>query len=165
MEFTYRSATKNDVNAVMLLGQRSYGKYLPLLTPENQQKLMTNLANKENAISLINDSTSFLCEAEGRIAGMAYLFSSGKGWEFFPPEWSYIRMLGVDPEFEGRGIARALTGKCIEHARRTNEKTLALHTSEKMNAARHIYESMGFKVLKELEPRLGMRYWLYTLEL
>ena len=34
-----------------------------------------------------------------------------------------------------------------------------------MGSARHIYEKMGFEILKEIEPRLGVKYWLYTLEL
>jgi ribosomal protein S18 acetylase RimI-like enzyme len=34
-----------------------------------------------------------------------------------------------------------------------------------MNAARHIYEKIGFKIIKELEPRLGKKYWLYELTL
>jgi len=34
-----------------------------------------------------------------------------------------------------------------------------------MDKARHIYESLGFKILKEIVPRLGKKYWLYTLDL
>jgi hypothetical protein len=34
-----------------------------------------------------------------------------------------------------------------------------------MDTARHIYESVGFKVLKEIDQRLGKRYWLYKLDL
>ncbi|MDX2173612.1 MAG: hypothetical protein SFY56_10845 [Bacteroidota bacterium] len=33
---------------------------------------------------------------------------------------------------------------CIAHAKQNNEKTIALHTSEFMDAARHIYEGLGF---------------------
>ncbi len=33
-----------------------------------------------------------------------------------------------------------------------NEGIIALHTSEFMNTARHIYEKMGFKAVKELAP-------------
>jgi ribosomal protein S18 acetylase RimI-like enzyme len=54
---------------------------------------------------------------------------------------------------------------CINHAKKTNEKVIALHTSEFMNAARHLYEKMGFEILREIEPRLGNRYWLYSLRL
>jgi len=34
-----------------------------------------------------------------------------------------------------------------------------------MDAARHIYEKMGFKRIKELQPIFGKRYWLYHLNL
>jgi ribosomal protein S18 acetylase RimI-like enzyme len=34
-----------------------------------------------------------------------------------------------------------------------------------MNDARHIYESIGFKKYKEIDPIYGMKYWLYKLEL
>jgi len=45
------------------------------------------------------------------------------------------------------------------------EKTIALHTSEFMDAARHIYEGLGFIMVKEIPPRYGKRYWLYRLDL
>jgi len=54
---------------------------------------------------------------------------------------------------------------CIDFAKSSDEKVIALHTFEYMNAARHIYESLGFNQTKELEPRYGKRYWLYQLEL
>ena len=50
-------------------------------------------------------------------------------------------------------------------ARQNGENIIALHTSEFMDTARHIYESVGFKVLKEIDQRLGKRYWLYKLDL
>jgi ribosomal protein S18 acetylase RimI-like enzyme len=40
-----------------------------------------------------------------------------------------------------------------------------LHTSEYMNSARHIYEKIGFKSIKELAPRYGNKYWLYLLDI
>ncbi|HTA61317.1 MAG TPA: GNAT family N-acetyltransferase, partial [Bacteroidia bacterium] len=99
------------------------------------------------------------------IIGMAYIVSSGNPWDIFKAEWSYIRMVGVNPAYGGQGIAKALTSMCINHAVKTNEKIIALHTSEFMNAARHIYESLGFKILQPIEPRFGKKYWLYTLSI
>ena len=57
-----------------------------------------------------------------------------------------------------------LTQRCIEKAKALEEKTIALHTSEFQNAARHIYESEGFKKIKEFEL-YGKKYWIYLLEL
>ncbi|MEL4419591.1 GNAT family N-acetyltransferase, partial [Shewanella algae] len=71
----------------------------------------------------------------------------------------------VDPDFRGFGIGKQLTQLCTDKAKETKETVIALHTSEFMNDARHIYEKMGFKILKEIDQRLGKRYWLYTLEL
>ena len=74
-------------------------------------------------------------------------------------------MVGVKPKYRGQAIAKTLTQMCIDFAKQSNEKTIALHTSEFMDAARHIYEGIGFKVLKEIPPLFGKKYWLYTLEL
>ena len=49
--------------------------------------------------------------------------------------------------------------------KQSGEKILALHTSEFHDSARHIYESMGFKIIKELEPIYSKKYWLYNLHL
>ncbi|MDB5249085.1 MAG: hypothetical protein JWQ40_3479 [Segetibacter sp.] len=74
-------------------------------------------------------------------------------------------MVGVHPGYTGQGIAKTLTQTCLEKAKDLNEKTIALHTSELMDAARHIYESPGFTILKEIPNRFGKRYWLYTLNI
>jgi hypothetical protein len=54
---------------------------------------------------------------------------------------------------------------CIDKARVMGENTIALHTSEFHDAARHIYESLGFVKLKDLDLIYGKKYYLYTLEL
>lgn len=101
------------------------------------------------------------------IVGMAHIIPNGNPADIFKIEWSYIRMVGVNPKYQGQGqgIAKTLTQMCIYKAKQTNEKTIALHTSEFMDAARHIYESLGFKILQEIDQRFGKKYWLYTLDL
>lgn len=54
---------------------------------------------------------------------------------------------------------------CIDAARKNGEKIVTLHTSEIMDKARHLYEGLGFTILKEIDKRLGKRYWLYKLDL
>jgi ribosomal protein S18 acetylase RimI-like enzyme len=96
---------------------------------------------------------------------MAYLVASGHPGGAFQVDWSYIRMVGVDPAHQGKGIARQLMNRCIDHAKQSGERTVALQTSEMMDAARHLYESIGFKQQGEVEPHFGKRYWLYLLSL
>lgn len=96
---------------------------------------------------------------------MAFFVPCGNPTDIYQEHWSYLRFVTVLPTFQGRGIGRELTNRCIDLAKRRGEKFLALHTSEMMPAAIHLYESVGFKLLKELPIRLGKRYWLYILQI
>ena len=116
---------------------------------------------------LLNQTKSIVCisTTKNKIIGMAFFVPNGNPTDIYESEWCYIRFVSVDPEFGGQGIGRKLTTMCIDIANRNGEKTIALHTSEMMDKARHIYESLGFTILREIDQRLGKRYWLYTLEI
>jgi ribosomal protein S18 acetylase RimI-like enzyme len=163
--FTYRTASLADKEQLKSLGIISYGQFYNVLTPENIAILNNNLNNDDKLKELISVSTCYVCVDQDVIVGMAHIIPNGNPSDIFKMEWSYIRMVGVNPKYQGQGIAKTLTKMCIDKAKQTNEKTIALHTSEFMDAARHIYESLGFKVLQEIDPRLGKKYWLYTLDL
>ncbi len=155
----------DDVKQLKELSNASYGQYADVLTPENWHQLNSNLNNEQLLSDLLSKSYSFVCIYGDRIIGMAFLLPSGNPTDIFEKDWSYIRMVGVHPNYTGKGIARRLTEKCIEMAKELNEKTIALHTSEFMDAARHLYDNIGFRLLKEIPNRLGKRYWLYTLDI
>jgi ribosomal protein S18 acetylase RimI-like enzyme len=163
--FKYRQAEQNDLPQLTRVARDSYGAYIPLMSEADVEKFQANLANASMLTNLLSVAKGFVCECEGRVIGMAFLIPSGNPWDIFEAGWSYIRMVGVDPAFQGNGIATTLTTMCIEAARNNGEKTIALHTSEMMPAARHIYEKFGFKILKEIAPRWGQKYWIYTLDL
>jgi ribosomal protein S18 acetylase RimI-like enzyme len=165
MKFEYRIGTIRDKADLQKLGLISYGQFKDVLTPENWQKLQSFLTAEDSYSPLLKVSRCFVCEHAGEVVGMAFLIPNGNPTEVFRTEWSYIRMVGVNPKFAGKGIGKTLTQMCIDRAKETKEEIIALHTSEFMDAARHIYERLGFKRIKELEPRLGKRYWLYQLEI
>jgi len=58
-----------------------------------------------------------------------------------------------------------LTEKCIELTKNNGKTKIVLHTSEFMDKARHIYEKLGFRIIKEIEPKYGKKYWLYEMNL
>lgn len=163
---TYRQGNVSDVANLRLLALKSWGQFQNNLTPENWQKLFNSLNRKETYLELLEKSHCIVCEnADKEIIGMAFLVSSGNPTDIYQPEWSYIRFVSVHPEYSGKGIGRQLTETCITIAKSNNEQTIALHTSEIMNKARHIYESLGFTVIREIEPRFEKRYWLYKLDI
>jgi ribosomal protein S18 acetylase RimI-like enzyme len=162
---SYRKGSLADLEQLMELAEYSYGQFAEVLTEDNWKKMNTFLHNKEAFIQLIEKSAVFVCMNDKNIIGMAYLMPSGNPTPIYQSDWCYIRLVGVNPKYRGLGIAKKLTQLCIEYARETHEKMIALHTSEFMDSARHIYESIGFLKTKELEPIYGKKYWLYMMPL
>jgi ribosomal protein S18 acetylase RimI-like enzyme len=60
------------------------------------------------------------------------------------PDEAHLRMVGVSPEFRGRGIARTLVIACIDMAQAAGKQRLTLDTAPVMVAAQRLYTSMGF---------------------
>ena len=166
MNLTYRQGTIDDLNELKHMAVKSWGQFQSKLTSDNWEKLYNSLTENKTYTELLDKSNCIVCTSDqSKIIGMAFLVPNGNPTDIYDKEWSYIRFVSVDPDFCGQGIGRNLTNICIETARQNGEKTIALHTSELMDKARHIYESLGFKILREIDQRLGKKYWLYKLEL
>lgn len=165
MAIVFRSGTDQDKYKLQQLGLRSYRQFKPVLTEENWNKMYKILTSENYYTDLLDISKCFVCESGNDLIGMAYLVPKGNATEIFKGDWSYIRMVAVDPNFTGNGIGKKLVQLCINHAKETNEKTVALHTSEMMNSVRYIYENLGFNQIKELDELFGKRYWLYLLNI
>lgn len=164
-KLTFRKGTAEDRPQLEWLGYLAYGQYKDQLSEENWQLMEQSLDSKANWDQLMARAIPFVCADGEAIVGMAFLYPSGNANEIYPDNWSHVRMVGIHPDYERRGIARRLTTLCIEEARSLGERTIGLHTSEVMNTARRIYESLGFVEIKDLGLRFGIRYWLFRMEL
>jgi ribosomal protein S18 acetylase RimI-like enzyme len=161
----YRAANPNDLEALVALGLASYGRLKNVLTPENWVKMESVINSDQTFPLLVSSRHSFVCEENSRLLGMAFLVPSGNPTKIYSADTSYIRMVGVHPDADGRGIAQTLTSLCIAKAKETGEKTIMLHSAEIMYAARHIYEKLGFKKIRILDSHYGLEYWLYQLDI
>lgn len=162
----FRKATKDDIEQLKALGIKSWIQFKDDLTPSNWDELYRTLTSRDTYADLLAISDSVICENEDhQLIGMAFLVPNGNPTEIYDSQWCHLRFVSVDPDYRGQKLGEIITRKCIELALKNNERTIALHTSVLMQNAIHIYEKMGFSMFKELEPRLGVRYWLYTLEL
>ncbi len=162
---SYRCAKHEDVKQLNDLRIASYSEFEKSLPGDGWATLNANLHDNNKLKEVLNNSHAFVGEIYGRIVGMAFLVSNGNPTTIYPAEWSYIRMVGVHPDFRGKGIGKKLTCMCIDNARENGEKIIGLHTSEVMNTARYLYESLGFTVYKEIDRIFGVRYWLYKMNL
>ncbi len=77
--------------------------------------------------------STWVVEVQGRIAGFSDLESDG-----------HIDMLYVHPDFERRGVARALLGHIEATARANGLRRLYVEASM---TARPVFEAMGFQIL------------------
>ncbi len=78
-------------------------------------------------------------EHEGQIAGVCSLF-------IYWADLAEIRSLAVEPEFEGRGIGRAVTEACIAEAKDLQIKRLFALTYKTA-----FFERLGFRVVNKID--------------
>jgi ribosomal protein S18 acetylase RimI-like enzyme len=71
--------------------------------------------------------------------------------EFTDPGGCGIRMLAVDPAFQGHGVGRALVETCITRAREQHRERIILHSAPTMGLAQAMYVRMGFREAPELD--------------
>lgn len=169
-KLTYLHLTPEKARAELYnikeLGIAAYSQLFPLITPANAAIWEVNLANDATWHLLLDKvGAVFVCNDGDKMVGMAHLVPHGNPWDVFIADWCYLRMVGVLPGYRGCGIASTLTQMCLDYALKTGEQVMALHTSEAMHDARHIYEKMGFTILQEIPPRFGLKYWLYARQL
>ena len=105
-----------------------------------------------------------MAERDGAIVGaVAHVGPGRPRADFFPGEWSVIRMLVVDPARRGQGAGRALVAGCLRLAREAGAPFVGLHTSPVMASALRMYEAIGFVRDRDLPPIRGVPYGRYVL--
>ena len=175
LNLRFRTADLSEAATLAEINRLAFASHTPLIAAEFQAAWLANLENRTPLFEelLQVSSTAFVAEMtdlEGitHIIATAILVPKGNPTPRFPEygTWASIRWVAVNPKFGEQGLGRLIFEKCLTHARETGEEAVLLHTSNIMHAARHIYESLGFRILREeTELFFGLKYWLFKLDL
>jgi ribosomal protein S18 acetylase RimI-like enzyme len=144
-----RDARADENGHVASVILEAYGEFADSVTPEFQEMFRADAANVEGRAPFTD---LIVADRDGELVGTATLFRDGTGYgDGWPTGWAAIRLLAVAPEARGLGIGRALTAECIRRAESGGCSAIGLHTTMFMEAARRLYEGMGFLRMPELD--------------
>jgi GNAT superfamily N-acetyltransferase len=87
----------------------------------------------------------WIAEVDGHRAGCVLCTASPDR-----PDTGKLRTLIVAPEARGHGVGRLLVERCIEFAREAGYARIELWTTENLVAAGRLYETFGFRVVREV---------------
>ena len=89
----------------------------------------------------------WIAELDGERVGSVFVVRKSK-------TIAQLRMLILTPAGRGLGLGTRLTDECLAFARSKGYRKMVLWTNSCLDAARHIYASKGFQVIKS-EPYHG----------
>ncbi len=158
--FHVRQARPEELAALGRLVADSYAALPGMPGPEEQTAYYAMV--RDAAARARNPAIRILAAVtlDGELLGSADLiedmahYGSG-GTASMRVDAAGIRLLAVAPAARGRGVGKALTRHCIEHAQALGRSSVVLHTTRAMETAWGLYEQLGFQRAPDLDFRQG----------
>jgi len=143
MSVTVRRMNTQDTEAVLAINEKITGR-----PHEAQYESRIIDALTRNPLGCL------VAETEGVVVG--FILGELRGWEFAIPKSGWIEIVGVDPDFHGKGIARALIEKLDLYFRNQNVERVMTMINWNEGGLVGFFRALGFErsefILLEKEP-------------
>jgi len=127
-----RALKKDDLNAIVGIDERVLG--------ENRRNYW------ERKLELMNNRSSqisLVAEVEGEVQG--FILGDVSGWEFGVPETvGWIDTIGIDPAYQKKGLATALSRELIQNLKALRVETIYTLVSWNDWDLLQFFHAMGF---------------------
>jgi putative acetyltransferase len=133
-----RQANVDDAEALLVLERALAEAKSGMVTAPDQVRTIEK--ERERLAPPTDASLAIVAEIDGRIAGNAGLK------QLAPMRCKHVGVLfvGVHPDFQRRGVGRALMQHLIAHAKAQGLVRLELYVRSDNHKAQALYESLGF---------------------
>ena len=151
MQVTVRTATSDDASAVRSILEGSYPTLMAGAYPPDLLARVVPLIVRPHP-RLLAGGTYYLAEIDGGPAGCGGWSFWGPGGEAEQPGLAHIRHFAVRSLWAGRGVGRALYGRCESDARAAGARRFEAQSS--LNGE-PFYAAMGFARVAAIEVPMG----------
>lgn len=152
-DFVIREAFPHELNEVEALVKKAYREFQALFPAQVWRAWMDNVwETVHSGVGIV-----IVAESQGKIQGVVKFYADAgqAGLGQWPQGAASMRILAVHPASRGKGYGTLLVKECLQRARALKIPTLYLQTGTFMQAARHIYESLGFRRAPEFDRDPG----------
>ena len=146
----YRDATLDDIKDIIEIKNRVKNRIIK----ENLPIWLNGYPLDDFIIEDIKNSHGRVVEIDGKIAAYCAFHPSNIDYEEYientENHYSFGRVM-VDDYYLGKGVGRFLINNVINEAKSLNQKGMIISADECNIKAVNLYQSFGFKKIKEIE--------------
>lgn len=146
---TVRPMRDDERDEVRALLTEVYLPYSTNMSPTMYQHYLAGV------LAIDDGGDTVVAVADGTVIGTARFFPVGRVPVPLPPDWAWVRAVGVHPSARGTGVGRALMAHCDANVGAAS--ALALHTMDFMPAAVRLYERLGYDRAPEWDIVVGAK--------
>ena len=161
--FNIAPATEKDIPAIIEIAEKTWWRaYSQILAAEQIRYMLQTIYAPETLRSqIVNAGQAYLVLTEhGVSVGFASFGQKGQDSGVYK-----IHKLYVLPEYQNKGYGLALIDDIKARLAQRNISAVELNVN-RFNPARHFYERLGFKIIREEDIPIGP-YWMndYVMQL